>query len=67
MERNDDNMRNSDYTAWSDKVERVLLKAIMLLAILLCLSQFVLQFPAARHWITTTDDSEGVPFHYVAH
>lgn len=57
----------SRFASWSDRIERLILRGIMLLAILLCLSQLILQFPAARHWLTTTDHSEGVPFHYVAH
>lgn len=50
------------FTAWSDSVERYLRRGIVILAVLLCLSQLVLQFPAARYWLTTTDESEGVPF-----
>ena len=50
------------FTAWSDSVERYIRGGIVILAILLCLSQLVLQFPAARYRLTTTDVSEGVPF-----
>jgi hypothetical protein len=66
MERDDNSKFRSTFASWSDRVERVLVKGIMLLGILLCMFQFALQFPAARHLLTTTDVSEGVPFHYVA-
>jgi hypothetical protein len=62
---NDSNQIRTTFADWSDRVERVLARGILLLAILLCMFQLALQFPAARHWLTTTDDSEGVPFHYV--
>jgi len=54
------------FTAWSDTVERYLRRGIVILAVLLCLSQLVLQIPAARYWLTTTDESEGVPFPGIA-
>lgn len=54
------------FTAWSDSVERYLRRGIVILVILLCVSQLVLQFPAARYWLTTTDESEGVPFPGIA-
>jgi hypothetical protein len=67
MERDEDsNKIRTTFSAWSDRVERVIARGIMLLLILLCLFQLALRFPGARHWLTTTDDSEGVPFHYVA-
>jgi hypothetical protein len=67
MERDDDsNKIRTTFVTWSNRVERLLARGILLLAILLCMFQLALQFPAARHWLTTTDDSEGVPFHYVA-
>ncbi|MFC5531720.1 hypothetical protein [Cohnella yongneupensis] len=55
-----------DFSAWSDRIERYLRRGILILAILLCLSQLVLQFPAVRYWMTTTDESEGVPFPGIA-
>ncbi|MCD9021231.1 hypothetical protein [Cohnella silvisoli] len=66
MDRDEESRKKSEYAAWSDRIERVLARGIMVLAILLCLFQLALQFPLARHLLTTTDDSEGVPFHYVA-
>jgi hypothetical protein len=66
MERDDGSKIRSTFASWSDRVERTLVKGIILLALLLCLFQLALQFPAARHLLTTTDVSEGVPFHYVA-
>lgn len=56
----------SDFAHWSDRIERLLKRAILLLVIVLVIVQLVLQFPAARYWLTTTDHSEGVPFHYDA-
>jgi hypothetical protein len=67
MERDDNNKLKSLYFAWSDRVERALARWIMLLIILLVVFQMVLQFPAARHLLTTTDYSEGVPVNYAAH
>ena len=64
-QKNNDNPEPK-FTAWSDSVERCLRRAIVILAVLLCLSQLVLQFPAARYWLTTTDESEGVPFPGIA-
>lgn len=55
------------FIVWSDRVERILKRVIVMLVILLCFSQLILQFPAVRHWLTTTDSSEGVPFHYISH
>ncbi|BBI33174.1 hypothetical protein KCTCHS21_25730 [Cohnella abietis] len=57
----------SDFSAWSDRMERLIARGIGILLILLILSQLVLQFPIVRHWLTTTDDAEGVRFHYRAH
>lgn len=54
------------FTAWSDRIERYIRRGIVVLALLLALSQVVLQFPAARYWLTTTDESEGVPFPGIA-
>lgn len=54
------------FSAWSDSVERYLRKGVIVLAVLLCLSQAALQFPAVRYWLTTTDESEGVPFPGIA-
>ncbi|MBO9599556.1 MAG: hypothetical protein J7559_17245 [Cohnella sp.] len=54
------------FTVWSDSVERYIRRGIVILAVLLCLSQLVLQIPAARYWLTTTDESEGVPFPGIA-
>jgi hypothetical protein len=66
MKQDDDsNQIRTTFAAWSDRIERVLVRGILLLAILLCMFQLALQFPVARHWLTTTDDSEGVPFQYV--
>ncbi|WP_239614110.1 hypothetical protein [Cohnella mopanensis] len=56
----------SDFVAWSSRLERLILRGIIVLVVLLSVSQLMLQFPAARHWLTSTDDSEGVPFHYHA-
>ncbi|TFE29967.1 hypothetical protein [Cohnella luojiensis] len=68
MKDNNENERyKSDFAAWSDRIERLLMKGILLLVILLVVSQLVLRSPIARQWMTTTDEIEGVPFHYVAH
>jgi hypothetical protein len=67
MNNNDNDKPKMDFTAWSDQAERYMRRGIMILVIMLCLSQLVLQFPSARHWLTLTDDAEGVPFHYVTH
>ncbi|RED60478.1 hypothetical protein [Cohnella lupini] len=57
----------TDFATWSGRMERYIVRGIILLATLLILSQLLLQSPAVRRLLTTTDDSEGVPFHYVAH
>ncbi|WP_373229750.1 DUF5359 family protein [Cohnella sp.] len=67
MERDDDNSTRPDFTAWSDRVEKILKRVIVILVIFLCIAQLILQFPSARHLLTTTDSSEGVPFHYISH
>jgi hypothetical protein len=67
MERNDDSRSSQDFTTLSNRVEHYIKKGIIILTILLCLSQLLLQFPFARHWLTTTDHSEGIPFHYISH
>jgi len=56
----------SDFAIWSDRIERLLKRGILMLVILLVIVQLVLQIPAARHLLTTTDHSEGVPFNYDA-
>ncbi|WP_256757265.1 hypothetical protein [Cohnella sp. WQ 127256] len=56
----------SNFISWSDRIERLLVRSIKLLIILLILSQLILQFPAARRVLTTIDGSEGIPFHYDA-
>lgn len=55
------------FASWSDRIERRIARGIVLLALLLFLCQLLLQFPAMRRLMTTTDRSEGIPFHYVAH
>jgi hypothetical protein len=67
MEQNEGNRSRQDFTSLSNRVEQYMKKGIIILTILLCLSQLLLQFPSARHWLTTTDHSEGVPFHYISH
>lgn len=52
-----------DFAAWSDRVERHFKSWIIILAVLLALSQLLLQFPSVRHNLTTTDQSEGVPYY----
>ncbi|QMV44354.1 hypothetical protein [Cohnella cholangitidis] len=64
MGDNDKEKYRSDFVAWSDRLEKLILRSILVLIVLLGLTQLALQYPAARHWLTTTDDSEGVPFHY---
>jgi hypothetical protein len=64
---NDNNRRNPHFIAWSDQVEKVMKRVIIGLTILLVTTQFILQFPIVRQWITTTDHSEGIPFHYHSH
>ncbi|RKP57080.1 hypothetical protein D7Z26_03600 [Cohnella endophytica] len=71
-ESNRKNSRNKDeenygtlFAEWSGRIERRIARGILLLALLLILAQLVLQFPAMRRLLTTTDRSEGIPFHYV--
>lgn len=66
MKQPDNDNPEPKFTVWSDSVERYLRRGIVILAILLCLSQLVLQIPAVRYWLTTTDVSEGVPFPSIA-
>jgi hypothetical protein len=54
------------FTAWSDRMERYIRRAIIAVFIVLILSQFALQFPVVRYWLTTTDESEGIPFPVIA-
>lgn len=65
MDNNENEQYKSVFTAWSDRIERLMMKGILLLVVLLVASQLVLQFPLARQWMTTTDEFEGVPFHNV--
>jgi hypothetical protein len=51
-----------EFVAWSERIERIIVKAIKLLVVLLIVSQLALQVPALRHWLTTTDDAEGIPY-----
>ncbi|QJD82396.1 hypothetical protein [Cohnella herbarum] len=67
MDDNGNEQYQSVFTAWSDRLERLFVRGIAVLVVLLIVSQLVLQFPAARHWLTTTDESEGIPFHDIAH
>ncbi|MFC4599103.1 hypothetical protein [Cohnella hongkongensis] len=52
----------SDFTAWSDRAERWIVKGIKTLVVLLIVSQVALQFPGIRQWLATADHSEGVPY-----
>ena len=49
-------------TALSDSVTEILRKIVILLLIAIVLSQFALQFPEVRMWITGVDRMEGSPF-----
>jgi len=50
------------FVVWSDGIERHIVRWIVILAVLLCLSQLTLQIPSVRHLLTTTDGAEGVPY-----
>ncbi len=52
----------ADFTAWSDRAEAWIVKAIKTLLVLLVLSQVALQFPEIRQWLASADHSEGVPY-----
>ncbi|TVY04545.1 hypothetical protein [Cohnella terricola] len=54
---------DQEFIAWSDRMEKMLIKGIKALIGLLIVAQLALQFPAVRHWITKADSAEGVPFH----
>jgi len=48
---------------WFARSERLILRGIAVLAILLLLSQLALHFPAARHLLTRTEHWEGTRYH----
>ncbi|KIL34857.1 hypothetical protein SD71_17810 [Cohnella kolymensis] len=58
-----DKTKQMDFVTWSDRLERLLVRWIIILAVLLTVSQGLLQFPSVRERVTTTDASEGVPYH----
>ncbi|CAM3777259.1 hypothetical protein COLU111180_07895 [Cohnella lubricantis] len=47
---------------WFAKSERLIIRGIAILAVLLLLSQLALHFPAARHLLTHTDHWEGIKY-----
>ncbi|WEK55667.1 MAG: DUF5359 family protein [Candidatus Cohnella colombiensis] len=55
-----------NFTAWSERVERYIVRVIVVLTVLLCLSQLMLQFPSVRRLISSTERTEGVPFPYIS-
>lgn len=55
-----DNRFDDKWFAWS---ERLILRGIAVLAVLLLLAQFALHFPAARHLLTRTEHWEGTRYH----
>ncbi|MFD0670449.1 hypothetical protein [Cohnella sp. GCM10027633] len=66
MREQQDRNPEPTFSAWSDRIESYIRGGIIVLAVLLVLSQAVLQIPAARYLLTTTDESEGVPFPSIA-
>jgi len=57
----------ADFTAWSDRAESWIVKAIKTLVVLLILSQVALQYPGIRQWLASADHSEGVPYRNSPH
>lgn len=50
------------FLALSEKIERRLKQAVCVLAVLLVLSQAVMQVPSVRHWLSAADRLEGASF-----
>ncbi|WP_372629108.1 hypothetical protein [Cohnella sp.] len=53
---------HADFVAWSDRMEKWIVRGIKALVVLLIVSQVALQFPGIRQWLASADHSEGVPY-----
>jgi hypothetical protein len=51
------------FTAWSDRVEKLLCRGLVILTLLLLIFQTALQMPVIRAWLSPTERLEGIPYH----
>jgi hypothetical protein len=66
-ERHAEIVKEADFTYWSDRAERLLKKAIIILLVGLVLAQGALQVPVIRAWLSPAERLEGIPLQPRSH